>query len=131
MSTPIVRVRDVMRKDVLSIDGMATAREAAEMMRNARVSELLVTRRHDDDAWGMVTITDLVKKVLVSDRSGADVSVYEIMTKPIISVPADMDIRYAIRLMDRTSIRSAPVEDRAEVVGVVSLSSLVLDNNLL
>lgn len=131
MSTPIVRVRDVMRKDVLSIDGMATAREAAEMMRNARVSELLVTRRHDDDAWGMVTITDLVKKVLVSDRSGADVSVYEIMTKPIISVPADMDIRYAIRLMDRTSIRSAPVEDKAEVVGVVSLSSLVLDNNLL
>jgi CBS domain-containing protein len=131
MSTPIVRVRDVMKKEVLSIDGMATAREAAEMMRNARVSELLVTRRHDDDAWGMVTITDLVKKVIVPGQDGGTVGVYEIMTKPIITVPADMDIRYAVRLMDRTSIRSAPVEDKGEVVGVVSLSSLVLDNNIL
>ena len=131
MSSPIVRVRDVMRKEVLSIDGMSTAREAAEMMRNARVFELLVTRRHDDDAWGMVTVTDLVKKVIVLGRDGANVGVYEIMTKPIISVPANMDIRHAIRLMDRTSIRSAPVEEMGEVVGVVSLSSLVLDNNLL
>ena len=131
MSTPIVRVRDVMKKEVLSIDGMATAREAADMMRKARVSELLVTRRHDDDAWGMVTITDLVKKVLVPGQDGGTVGVYEIMTKPIITVPANMDIRYAIRLMDRTSVKSAPVEDMGEVVGVVSLSSLVLDNNIL
>lgn len=131
MSTPIVRVRDVMKKEVLSIDGMATAIEAAEMMRNARVSELLVARRHEDDAWGMVTITDLVKKVIVPGRDGQNVGVYEIMTKPIITVPANMDIRYAVRLMDRTSIRSAPVEDMGEVVGVVSLSSLVLDHHIL
>jgi len=131
MSTPIVRVRDVMRKEVLSVDGMDTAREAAEIMRKSQVSEVLVTRRHDDDAWGMVTITDLVKKVIVPGQDGANVGVYEIMTKPIITVPADMDIRYAVRLMNRTSIRSAPVEDKGELVGMISLSSLVLDNKLL
>ncbi|MFH1914432.1 MAG: CBS domain-containing protein [Pseudomonadota bacterium] len=48
-----------------------------------------------------------------------------------MTVPAKMDIRHAIRLMNRTSVRSAPVEDLGEVVGVVTLSSLVLDNNLL
>ncbi|ADU61958.1 MAG: CBS domain-containing protein [Pseudodesulfovibrio sp.] len=131
MSAPIVRVGDVMKKEVLSIDGMATASDAAAMMRTARVSELLVARRNDDDAWGMVTITDLVKKVIVPGLDGKDVSIYEIMTKPIITVPAKMDIRHAIRLMNRTSVRSAPVEDLGEVVGVVTLSSLVLDNNLL
>lgn len=131
MSTPIVRVRDVMRKEVLSIDGMSSAKKAADMMRDARVSELLVARRHDDDVWGMVTITDLVKKVIVPGRDGETVDVYEIMTKPIITVPANMDIRYAVRLMNRTRIRSAPVEDMGEVVGMVTLSSLVLDNSLL
>lgn len=130
MSAPIVRVGDVMKKEVLSIDGMATAAEAAQMMRNARVSELLVARRNDDDAWGMVTITDLVKKVIVPGLDAKDVSIYEIMTKPIITVPAKMDIRYAVRLMNRTSVRSAPVEDMGEVVGVVTLASLVLDNTL-
>jgi CBS domain-containing protein len=119
-----------MKKEVLSIDGMATAAEAAQMMRNARVSELLVARRNDDDAWGMVTITDLVKKVIVPGLDAKDVSIYEIMTKPIITVPAKMDIRYAVRLMNRTSVRSAPVEDMGEVVGVVTLASLVLDNTL-
>jgi CBS domain-containing protein len=120
-----------MRKEVLSIDGMSSAKKAADMMRDARVSELLVARRHDDDVWGMVTITDLVKKVIVPGRDGATVDVYEIMTKPIITVPANMDIRYAVRLMNRTRIRSAPVEDMGEVVGMVTLSSLVLDNSLL
>ncbi|GAB7021977.1 CBS domain-containing protein [Salidesulfovibrio brasiliensis] len=131
MSGSIVRVRDVMKKEILSIDGMASVTKAAQMMREARVSELLVTRRHDDDAWGMITVTDLVKQVIVPGLEGEEVSVYEIMTKPIITVPANMDIRYAVRLMNRTKIRSAPVEDMGEVVGVVTLSSLVLDNNLL
>lgn len=131
MSKSIVRVRDVMKKEILSIDGMSSAREAAEMMREARVSELLVARRHDDDAWGMVTLTDLVKRVIVPGRNGEEVEVYEIMTKPIITVPASMDIRYAVRLMNRTSVRSAPVEDMGEVVGMVTLSSLVLDHKLL
>lgn len=131
MSGSIVRVRDVMKKEILSIDGMASVTKAAQMMREARVSELLVTRRHDDDAWGMITVTDLVKQVIVPGLEGEEVSVYEIMTKPIITVPAQMDIRYAVRLMNRTKIRSAPVEDMGEVVGVVTLSSLVLDNNLL
>ena len=131
MSTSIVRVRDVMKKEVLSIDGMASAHDVAELMRKNRCFELLVTPRHEDDAWGMVTITDLVKKVIVPGKDGAQVSVYEIMTKPIITVPSSMDIRYAVRLMNRTSIRSAPVEENGEVVGVVSLSSLVLEHNLL
>jgi signal-transduction protein with cAMP-binding, CBS, and nucleotidyltransferase domain len=131
MSEPIVRVGDVMSKEILSIDGMTPASEAARKMRAMRVSELLVDRRHEDDAWGLVTVTDLVKKVIVPGLDGEKVDVYEIMTKPIITVPARMDIRYAVRLMNRAGVRSAPVEDMGEVVGMVTLASLVLDNNLL
>jgi CBS domain-containing protein len=52
------------------------------------------------------------------------------MTKPIITVPADMDIRYVARLIYRAGIRRAPVEKDGDIVGIVSLSSLVLDNDL-
>jgi CBS domain-containing protein len=52
------------------------------------------------------------------------------MTKPVITVPADMDIRYVARLIHRAGIRRAPVEDGGKLIGMISLSSLILDNEL-
>ena len=126
----IVRARDVMHKQILSIDGMLTAREAADRMRSERVFSLLVKKRHANDAWGILVVQDLIKGVIIPGRSPDDVHVYEIMTKPIITVPAEMDIRYAARLIYRAGIRRAPVEDKGEIVGMISLSSLILDNEL-
>ena len=120
-----------MHKGVLSIDGMATAREAVEKMRSERVSSLLVGKRHDDDAWGIVAVQDLIKGVIIAGRLPSEVNVYEIMTKPIITVPADMDIRYVARLLYNAEIRRAPVEEGGELIGMISLSSLVLDNDSL
>ena len=129
-STAIIRARDVMQKGIVSIDGMATAREAAAKMRSEKVSSLLVKKRHADDAWGILVVQDFIKGVIISGRDPAEVNVYEIMTKPIITVPADMDIRYVARLLYRSGIRRAPVEDGGELIGMVSLSSLILDNEL-
>jgi CBS domain-containing protein len=126
----IVRARDVMNKQYFTIDGMATAREAAAVMRSERIFSLLVKKRHENDAWGILVYQDFVKGVIIPGRSPDDVNVYEIMTKPIITVPADMDIRYAARLIYRAGIRRAPVEDKGEIIGMISLSSLILDNDL-
>ena len=127
--TPIVRVRDVMRKGIVSIDGMATAKEAAAKMRSEKVSSLLVNKRHVDDVWGIVAVHDFIQKVIISGRSSSDVHVYEIMTKPIITVPADMDIRYVARMIYRAGIRRTAVEDEGELIGMIALSSLILEND--
>ena len=127
-STAIIRARDVMRKGIVSIDGMATAKEAAARMRLEKVSCLLVEKRQIDDAWGILGVQDFIKEVIIPGRSPDEVHVYEIMTKPIITVPADMDIRYVARLINRAGIRRAPVEDGGELIGMIALSSLILDN---
>ena len=131
MSDPITRARDVMQKEALMIDGMASAKEAVAKMRSSQVTELMVAKRNDDDTWGIVTIIDLVKGVMVPGRNAENVFVYEIMTKPVITVPAQMDIRYVIRLMQHIGVRRAPVEDKGEIVGMITLSSLVLDHDIL
>ncbi len=128
--TTIVQAKDVMNKEILAIDGMATAREAAAIMRSEKVFSLLVKKRHANDAWGILVVHDFVKGVIIPGRSPDDVHVYEIMTKPIITVPADMDIRYVARLLYRSGIRRAPVQDKGEIIGMISLSSLILDNDL-
>lgn len=126
----IVRARDVMLQQVPTIDGMATAHEAAAMMREAQASSLLVDKRNPDDAWGLVSIQDLITEVLIPGKDANMVNVYEIMTKPIFTVPADMDIRYVARLLHRVNMRRAPVEENGELVGMVTLTSLVLDHDL-
>ncbi|HER63405.1 MAG TPA: CBS domain-containing protein [Desulfobacteraceae bacterium] len=128
-NTGIIRARDVMQK-MLSIDGMATAREAAAKMRKEHTSSLIVEKRHPDDAWGLIAVQDLIRGVIIPGKSAADVNVYEIMTKPVIPVPADMDIRYVARLLYRAGVRRAPVEDKGELVGMISLEALVLNNDL-
>ena len=127
----IIRVRDVMNKEVLSINGMASAKEAAAKMRAFKASELLVEKRNEDDAWGIITIMDLVRGVVVPGHDAESVFVYEIMTKPVITIPAQMDIRYAIRLIQRIGIHHAPVDHMGEIVGMITLNSLILDNHIL
>lgn len=126
----IVRARDVMSTRIIAIDGMATAKEAAHKMKEESVLSLLVNKRHDGDAWGLVVVQDLITGVLIPGKKAEDVNVYEIMTKPILSVPADMDVRYVARLLYRTNMRRAPVEEKGELVGMITLSALVLENDL-
>lgn len=126
----IIRVREVMQKGIISIDGMATTREAVQKMKDNNVFSLLVNKRNADDAWGILVSQDIVKGAILPGRSLDEVNVYEVMTKPVITVPAEMDIRYAVRLIYRAKIRRAPVEDKGELIGMISLISLILDGNV-
>ena len=127
----IIRARDVMQNDLVTIDGMATVREAAALMRSKNAFSVLIEKRHADDEWGIIVVQDFIRDVLIPNRSPDDVHVYEIMKKPVLRVPADMDIRYVARLLYRAGVRRAPVEEKGELVGLVTLSSLILDNDLL
>lgn len=122
--------KDVMRKRVVLIDGMATAKEAVEVMRREGVEALIVKKRHPQDAYGIVVIHDLIKGVIIPDKTSEEVNVFEIMTKPAISVPADMEVRYVASLLMKVGFRMAPVEENGEYIGMVSISDLILDNLL-
>jgi CBS domain-containing protein len=127
----IVQAKDVMRRNVVTIDGMATVREAVTKMRSENVTALLVDKRHPNDAWGIVTIPDLVRDVIAPRRSPDNTNVYEVMTKPVITVPPEMNVRYVARLLHRAGVRRAPVEAQGELLGIISLSDLVLREGLL
>ena len=122
--------KDVMTKKVVLIDGMASAKEAVEVMRKEKVESLIVKKRHPQDACGIVNVHDFIKGVIIPDKTSEEVNVFEIMTKPTVSIPADMDIRYVANLMVNVGIRMAPVEENGEYIGMVSLSDLILDNML-
>ena len=124
---PILRVRDVMRNEVHTIDGLATVSEAVALMRRHNVSSLAVPRRDDDDEPGLVGVADVARKVIAENRAPERVNVYEIMSKPVLTLPSDMQARYAVRLLVRFGVSRAVVVDHdRNPVGITTLRDLVL-----
>jgi CBS domain-containing protein len=123
----LIRVKDVMKTDFGTIDGVATVADALKKMKTLKTAVLIVNKRNEDDEYGMLTSGDIARHVLAKDRAPDRVNVYEIMSKPVISVHPDMDIRYCSRLFANYNLVRAPVLENNQVVGMVSPNSLVLD----
>ena len=122
-----IRVVDLMGTEVHTIDGLATAAEAMATMKRLHISSLVVNRRHDDDELGVITVTDLAREVITRDRAPDRVNVYEIMSKPALTVRSDMLARYAVRLLVQFGVSRALVVDAdGTPEGLVTLRDLVL-----
>ncbi|MHC4400843.1 MAG: CBS domain-containing protein [Planctomycetota bacterium] len=114
------KAADVMTGEVVCIDGTATAADAVRLMRAKRVSSLFVNRRGQEDAWGIVTRKDVVNKVVDPGKEPGDVKVFEIMSKPLITVSPGLALKYCARLFNSAGIRRAPVFDGKEIIGILS-----------
>lgn len=122
----VTHVRDVMKPSFDVVDGMVTVADALRTMQHVETKCLIVNKRHDDDEYGIVLISDLARHVLAKDRAPERVNVYEVMTKPVISVDPQMDIRYCARLFDRLGLSRAPVVEHGNVIGIISFTDMVL-----
>ena len=122
----LVRVKDVMKTQFDLIHGIETVANALSKAQHLETECLLVNRRNEDDEYGIVLLSDIAKKVLGADKAADRMNVYEIMSKPVISVDPQMDIRYCARLFERFGLTLAPVVENRTVVGVVSYRDIVL-----
>ena len=122
----IIRVRDVMQTELDIVDGMLTVTEALKSMKHLGTRTLIVDKRHEDDEYGVVMFRDVAKKVMAPDYSPDRVNIYEIMSKPVISVHPDMDVRYCTRLLDRVGLSRVPVLENQKIIGLVSYTDIVL-----
>lgn len=113
------------------IDGMLTVADAIRLAKKHNVEALIINKRHDNDEYGLVLLSDIAKEVIAKNRSPERVNVYEIMTKPVLAVKPTMDVKYCARLFERLGIHIAPVIDNENILGMVDYTQMVfaqLDN---
>ncbi|MDH3314511.1 MAG: CBS domain-containing protein [Betaproteobacteria bacterium] len=122
----IVRVRDVMNDRYILVDGLETVGAAFAELKHKEARCIIVKKRNERDEYGVVLLSDIARKVIAPDRPPDRVNIYEIMSKPVISVRADMDIRYTVRLFSQFGIAVAPVIEQGEIIGVVTYTDIVL-----
>jgi signal-transduction protein with cAMP-binding, CBS, and nucleotidyltransferase domain len=120
------KVSEVMTTSPTVIDGLATVAQAIEVMRDKNISSLVIDCRHEGDEYGLLVVTDIAEKVVAEDRAAERTNVYEVMTKPVLTLDCDMDIKYAIRLLARFGISRALVTSDGTLAGLVTMRDMVL-----
>jgi CBS domain-containing protein len=124
----MMKAQEIMTRDVITIRGSATVAEAVKLMKDKNLRALVVKRRHDEDAYGIVTETDIVYKVAAYGKDPKKVRVFEIMTKPCIVVNPHLGIEYVARLFANTGIRRAPVID-GQLMGIISVTDIIRNSD--
>jgi CBS domain-containing protein len=122
-----LKVEDVMRQSVVTIEGRYTARQAAKMMNYRGVSSLVVLAKKK--IAGIVTEKDLCSRVLAKGGNPEKTKVIDIMTQPVVIVHPDASLESAVQVMLVQGIKKLPVlggELGEDLVGILSLTDVVM-----
>ncbi len=123
MEEYLEEIGDYMSSPVKSIDSELTVQEAAQQMHAKNVGSVLV--RIYDKYVGILTETDLSRKVVAQKLNPATTMVSSVMTKPILSMDRYMPIQEAEEFMKKKNIRHLAVTEEDEIVGILSVKDLV------
>jgi CBS domain-containing protein len=97
------------------------------LMKRHGVSSLVVNRRNEDDELGLVVVADIARGVIADNRAPERVNVYEIMSKPLLTLRENMLAKYAVRLLVRFELsRAVVVDHERNAVGMVTLRDLIM-----
>ena len=119
------KAKDIASGKLFYIDGLASVRDAVQLMKMKDVRALIIQKRSNADANGIVTVHDIIKGVIIPDKTLDEVSVYEIMTKPVFSISAHLNVKYVPRLMYNYNIQIAPVEENGEYIGIIDYTQFL------
>jgi len=121
---------DIMTPEVATIKASATVAQAVKLMKLKGLHSLIVEHRDENDAYGIVTDTDIAQKVVAYGKDPQNVYVSEVMTKPCIVVNPDLAIEYVARLFAQTGVDRAPVI-QGELLGIVSVTDILQKGDFL
>ncbi len=115
-------VKDIMKKNVITIDGSMSIQEAAQMMTDANVGCVIVTRK--DDPVGIITERDFVTRIAAEGRP-LFTEVSEVMSLPLTVIDPDETVWDAAEIMRVKGIHKLPVQEGTKIVGIVTTTDLV------
>jgi CBS domain-containing protein len=123
----IMELRDVMTPNPTICRADTTARDAAALMRDQDIGDVLV--QDDGGQLGIVTDRDIVTRAVAAGRDPEDVRLGEICTTNVRTVTVDTPVDEVIRLMSDASVRRIPVCEGSRPVGIVALGDLARDRD--
>ena len=117
-----IRVKDIMTKPVVNVEHNKTVQRAAKEMIKHRVGSIIVTK--NKNPIGIITETDLNKKIVALAKDPRKVKVIEIMSSPVVFSSPDDDLEVAVEKMEKHKIKRLPVVKRGKIVGIITSTDI-------
>ncbi|MBI3610796.1 MAG: CBS domain-containing protein [Nitrospirae bacterium] len=117
-----MRLREIMKRNVISIPSDFPVIEAARLMAERNIGCLMVVQ--EGQAKGILTDRDIVVNVIANGADPAATKVEDVMQSHLVSAAPDMDLVEATRLMASHHVRRLPVMEDGHLLGIVTLTDL-------
>ena len=120
-------VKDIMtpKEKLISVSPVATVREVLQLMRKHSVRSIVVDKTQENGAYGLVTFKNILQSIVAEDGDIDLLNVYDIAAIPAISVSANLNIKYASKMMVTSSIKRLLVIDNNEIYGILTMSDII------
>tara|TARA_Y100001956_G_scaffold79781_1_gene93555 strand:+ start:49 stop:465 length:417 start_codon:yes stop_codon:yes gene_type:complete len=116
------QIRDIMEKDVITIENDKTAQDAAKIIAEKDISFLVIM--NEGSPQGVLSESDFVRKVAAEDKKASEIKISEIMSYKFRSVEPTTTIEDAIQKMLNNNIRRLIIIDDEKLVGVITQTDL-------
>lgn len=116
-----MKVDEIMTKKLEILDADASIYDAIERMIDKRIRSLLVKPGDEKDVYGVITVRDIVYKVMAKNLDLNKTKVGEIVSKPLVCIDKWIDVEHAVNLMAKFNITRLFISQGKEILGIVSL----------
>jgi CBS domain-containing protein len=116
-----------MSSPVIVVDPDSSVSYAATLMRRRKINSLIVKISVQDNAYGIVTTTDIRDKIVAAGRNPAETTVREIMSGPLITGRADWTLMECSRVMQEHKFHHLPIADESgALIGMISATDIFM-----
>lgn len=123
-------VKDVMSKPVITIDMEKSVKDAAKLMKKKRIGCLIVVKK--GKAVGMLTDSDIIKKVVAEGKLPSKVKVKNVMGRPLIKVYSEEKLEEAMEKMEKNKVkRLCVIDEKGNPIGLISLTDIAKSSSKL
>ena len=122
MSKGNIIVKEAMKMNPISIAHNSSVKEAAVLMTKEKHGHCFVI---EDKPIGIITESDIIRKIVSKGKDSNKVKVNEIMSSPLVVIDPYIPIEEAMKIMSRCNIRRLPVIENDELVGVITERDIV------
>ncbi len=118
-----IPVKEIMTRNVATVDIKSSIQQLSQKMLAYGVGSVIIT--DDNQPVGIVTEKDIVRKIVSKNLKPEDISIKELMTTPLITIPSHEDVTDAMRKMVKMEIKRLPVVENNRLIGIVTDTDLI------
>lgn len=120
--TKEVLVKEAMKTNLAVVDPSMKVIDAAKLMKKRKIGNVIVVQ--NNQPIGILTESDIIKKIVAEGKNPAEITVKEVMSTPILIIDPYVTLEEAMKKMSKCNIRRLPVIENNTLIGIITLKDI-------